>query len=158
MSRKSSAGAILIEFAFSVPVFLALIYYLHDVPKVNRYNEQMKFVSYQLAQILQTTSKYRANKAITKRDLQYATDAAYLSIYPGTSMRSKKGPGGPFVGPGFPHGFLYYVKCDASGRASVKWVLKYQYGGDPKTIGGVFHVLFVTLRTVSNLYHITIRQ
>lgn len=141
LSRKSSAGAILIEFAFSVPVFLALIYYLHDVPKVNRYNEQMKFVSYQLAQILQTTSKYRTNKAITKRDLQYATDAAYLSIYPGTSMRSKKGPGGPFVGPGFPHGFLYYVKCDASGRASVKWVLKYQYGGDPKTIGGVFHVM-----------------
>lgn len=25
-------------------------------------------------------------------------------------------------------------------------------------IGGVFHVLFVTLRTVSNLYHITIRR
>ena len=138
LSRKSSAGAILIEFAFSVPVFLALIYYLHDVPKVNRYNEQMKFVSYQLAQILQTTSKYRANKAITKRDLKYAADAAYLSIYPGTSMRTKGGLGGPFVGPGFPNGAIYYVKCDASGRASVKWILHYQYGG--ASTGGVFHI------------------
>lgn len=96
---------------------------------MQRYYNQMQFVSQQMAQMLQTISQGRSNKQITQKDIALVVRAAYLSAYPGTSAFSKNGSGGPFVGPGFPHGQLLYVTSDSNGKASIIWKAKFQAGG-----------------------------
>ncbi len=127
---NSRYGAIIIELAFSIPIFLYLIYYLHDIPKMQRYYNQMQFVSQQMAQMLQTISQGRSNKQITQKDIALVVRAAYLSAYPGTSAFTKRDDKGPFAGPGFPHGQLFYIKCENNGKASIKWMAKFQGGGN----------------------------
>ena len=117
----SRRGAIIIEFAFSIPVFIALIYYLHDVPKLQRYQQQMDFVAQQVAQMLQNVSQQRTNKRITRQDMINVVRAAYLTIFPGISMLAPKKdtiPLGFFV-----HCLIYYIKGEPNGKASTKWVL-----------------------------------
>lgn len=116
---RGSKGAILIEFAFSIPVFLTLIYYLHDIPRAQRYKQQMNFVAQQMSQMLQTVSQGRSNKRITWTDIKNAALAAYLTMYPGVSMK-------PTQPQYFPLGFyveayVYYVVGEANGKASAKW-------------------------------------
>ncbi|MDR0677836.1 MAG: hypothetical protein LBF57_04185, partial [Holosporaceae bacterium] len=36
-------GAILVEFAFSIPILLAILYYMHDLPRIARIHERMEF-------------------------------------------------------------------------------------------------------------------
>ena len=96
---------------------------------MQRYYNQMQFVSQQMAQMLQTISQGRSNKQITQKDIALVVRAAYLSAYPGTSAFSKNGSGGPFVGPGFPHGQLLYITSDSNGKASIIWKAKFQAGG-----------------------------
>ena len=105
--KHQSKGAILIEFAFCIPVLILLIYYMHDLFKIQRYYSQTEFVAYQMAQMLQTVSQNRSDKKITLSDLKRVTAAAYLSIYPGTTM-FWQGKGHVFGH--FPHPIIYYVK------------------------------------------------
>lgn len=116
---RGSKGAILIEFAFSIPVFLTLIYYLHDIPRAQRHKQQMNFVAQQMSQMLQTVSQGRSNKRITWTDIKNAALAAYLTVYPGVSMKPTKlnyFPLGFYV-----EVYVYYVEGDANGKASAKW-------------------------------------
>ena len=94
----------------------------------------MQFVSQQMAQMLQTISQGRSNKQITQKDIALVVRAAYLSAYPGTSAFTKGGELGPFVGPGFPHGQLFYITCDNNGKASIKWIAKFQAGGNDNSV------------------------
>ena len=116
---RGSKGAILIEFAFSIPVFLTLIYYLHDIPRAQRHKQQMNFVAQQMSQMLQTVSQGRSNKRITWTDIKNAALAAYLTMYPGVSMKPTQPnylPLGFYV-----EAYVYYVVGEANGKASAKW-------------------------------------
>ena len=120
-SRLSTKGAILIEFAFSVPIFLTLIYYLHDIPKAQRYHRQMQFVAQEVVQMLQNISKSRTDKAIKLRDCVYILHSACLASFPGRS-------GVPYQSEYLQFGFfpemlLYYVVGEPNGKASVKWLV-----------------------------------
>ena len=123
-------GGILIEFAFSVPVFLALIYYLHDLPLMDRWYKQTKFCAHQIAQELQTVSQQRANKKITLNDLRYAKAGACLSLYPGKSMfitssgRSKFGR--------IPIYWIHCIRGNSNGTANILWS-RYIHGIDNGT-------------------------
>lgn len=86
----------------------------------------MDFVAHQIVQILQNVS---SGQPITKAHIQQAVGAAYLSLYPGKTLYSTSGDKGPFYGPGFAHGKIYYVTCADSGKASVKWCQQFQLGG-----------------------------
>ena len=118
----SRRGAIIIEFAFSIPVFMALIYYLHDVPKLQRYQQQMDFVAQQVAQMLQNVSQQRTNKRITQNDIVNVARAAYLTVFPGVSMvpiRNEWLPLGFYI-----EFYLFGVRGEPNNKASVKWVVK----------------------------------
>ena len=126
LSRRR--GAILIEFAFSIPVFLVLIYYMHDIPKAQRYKMQMQFVAQQMVQMFQTISQGRSNKRITQRDCALIGKAAYLTIFPGNSMnptRLEYFPLGYFI-----EMYIFYVVGESNNKASVKWTMLL-YGTDP---------------------------
>ena len=125
-------GAILIECAFSIPVFLALIYYAHDLPKMKRWYRKMDFVSKQMAQYIQTISQTRADKKITLMDLINAGRVAYLTIFPSGTLIPNKG----FYYPWGYHVFytVYYVKGVDNNKASVIWAIS--FAGDGGTIIG----------------------
>ena len=116
--KQQSKGAILIEFAFCMPVLILLIYYMHDLFKIQRYYSQTEFVAYQMVQMIQSISQNRESKTITANDLRYITSAAYLTIFPGTTM-FWQGKGLHFVCA--PHPLIYYVKGNSDGTATTVW-------------------------------------
>lgn len=118
--RKSRSGVILIEFAFSVPVFLALIYYLHDLPKMKRWNRKVQFITYQTAQMIQTISQSRANKKITVQDIKNILHLAFLTVFPGVT---KLGTSSGLPLGYWPHIWLYYVEGVSDTQACIKWEL-----------------------------------
>ena len=98
---------------------MALIYYLHDVPKLQRYQQQMDFVAQQMVQMLQTVSQQRTNKRITQNDIVNVARAAYLTVFPGVSMvpiRNEWLPIGFYI-----ECFFYGVRGEPNNKASVKW-------------------------------------
>ncbi|MDR2781234.1 MAG: hypothetical protein LBB21_02120, partial [Holosporaceae bacterium] len=79
--RKSRVGAIFIELAIAMPVLIAVVYYLHDIPKYRRMHEKMKFAAHCAVSMMQ-----QHGKRITRLDLSYIRYASGLVICPGKSM------------------------------------------------------------------------
>ena len=100
---------------------MALIYYLHDVPKLQRYQQQMDFVGQQVAQMLQNVSQRRTNKRITQSDIANVIRAAYLTVFPGVSMLASQKEIIPFGF--FVQCSLLYIEGEPNNKASVKWRL-----------------------------------
>lgn len=99
---------------------------MYDIPKMQRYKRQVKFIANQMVQIVQAASANRSNKRISLNDLKYAACSAYLTVYPGISMHT---PRTHYYVKGFyPECYWFYVKGEANGRASVKWALQGDYG------------------------------
>lgn len=92
---------------------------MYDIPKMQRYKRQVKFIANQMVQIVQAASANRSNKRISLNDLKYAACSAYLTVYPGISMHTPKE--NYYVKGFYPECEWFYVKGEANGRASVKW-------------------------------------
>jgi hypothetical protein len=123
--KRAHIGAILVEFALAVPVLIAIIYYLHDLPKYKRMQAKMLFCAHEMVNILQNVSQNRANKKVTTDDIKYAMTSSFLTIFPGITQYSDKGTGNPACA--FPLGYfpviwIYCVIGNSDGTASVAWV------------------------------------
>lgn len=117
--KNSKEGAILIEFAFAVPILFSLIYYIQDLHHLKQMQDRMKFVATEIASILQNISQNRVNKTITLTDIKHAACAAYLSFFPGKTLYNsafRTSPLGYSVS-----GHIYCVKGLDDGTASVLW-------------------------------------
>ena len=77
-----------------------------------------EFIAHQMASMIQNISQNRGNKAITIEDLKNIVSAAYLSLYPGTTM-FRQGKGHVYCH--FPHPHIYCVKGNDDGTASCVW-------------------------------------
>lgn len=98
---------------------------MYDIPKMQRYKRQVKFIANQMVQIVQAASANRSNKRISLNDLKYAACSAYLTVYPGISMHTPKN--NYYVKGFYPECDWFYVKGEANGRASVKWRVQGDY-------------------------------
>jgi hypothetical protein len=67
----------LLEFAIAIPVLIAILYYLHDVPKYKRMQEKMNFAAHCIINMIQNT-----NKAVTASDVKRILYAWQSVIYP----------------------------------------------------------------------------
>lgn len=117
-SRKN-IGAVLIEFAFAVPVFLILVYYVHDLPRMKLMQRKMQFVAYESAAILQNIAK-RKGAALSISNFVETACLSYLTVFPANTLfcvADHRAPLGylPFMG-------VYYVKW---GRDNF---IQWQYG------------------------------
>lgn len=123
ISRKS-LGVILIEFAFAIPIFLILIYYLHDLPKMRLMQRKMQFVAYEIATILQNIAEQKATTdapCITGYDVLSAMRIAYLSIYFGNTMNSTSSSRNRFPLGHFPYVGMYYLKGNGHNQYQKLW-------------------------------------
>jgi hypothetical protein len=120
--RGAHIGAIFIEFAIAIPILIAIIYYLHDSPTDKRIQAKVSLCAHETVNILQNISQNRKNKKITLKDIRHAASAAYLSIYPGTTMWSSV--------TAYPHkhqyghsscGYITCVKGMSGGKVKIIW-------------------------------------
>lgn len=79
-------GAILIEFAFVVPVLFSLIYYVQDLVRHMQIQERMQFAAQfaaqKIASNVQNIARIEGN-VLDCSDLANTTRLANLSIFPG---------------------------------------------------------------------------
>lgn len=123
----NSKGSILIEFAVCMPVLIILLYYINDLSKLKRYYDQTEFMAQQFVNIIQNISQKRDNKAITLKDMKYASALAWLSLYPGMTMyHTDSRAANAHKLSSYPWIFVYYVKGEPDGKASVIW-LRYTF-------------------------------
>jgi hypothetical protein len=113
--RKPQVGAIVVEFAVAIPVVLAILYYLHDVPKAKRMQSQVNFCAHCMVNILQNT-----NHRVNHNDIRYAMAASYLTIYPGETMYSKVEGNQVSLHGNCPCSDLFYVKR-INGQNKILW-------------------------------------
>jgi hypothetical protein len=109
---------ILVEFAFAMPVLIALLYYMHDLPRLKQINSRMSFCAYCMASMLQEVSQNRENKKITAADLRNVAASAFLTIYPGKTMYPTSSV--KYIYGHFLDCFVHCVK-GIDGKASVLW-------------------------------------
>ncbi|MDR1236311.1 MAG: hypothetical protein LBJ96_04870 [Holosporaceae bacterium] len=100
---------IFIEFVFAIPILVAILYYLHDIPKAKRMYAKMDFCAHCAVNIMQNHGK-----KITRTDLAYMLCASALTIWPGNTMYSGALGYRPLC-------YLYYVVGTAHNKCSVKW-------------------------------------
>ena len=121
--KKKNIGAILIEFAFAIPVLIAILYFIMDAPLLRLYQLKLKNTAYFAANLIQNISDQRENKTISKKDLNQITICAFANLYRGLSIFN---PNHSQYG----HIYAYYVVGDDNDKATVKWVWD---SGEPGT-------------------------
>jgi hypothetical protein len=123
---------------------IAIVYYLHDIPRYKRIQTKMNLCAHETVNILQSVSQNRVDKKITIDDIKYAMTFSFLTIFPGTTQYSDKGFGKPvcsyFLGY-FPVILIYCVVGNLDGKtASVVWAksaCSYYYATDGRDISTV---------------------
>ena len=78
---KHSRGAILIEFAFAVPIMIMLLYYIHDLVLLKQIQRRMHFNTLCAVSMMQNVSQNRTDKKITKEDLDRIFKASYMAVF-----------------------------------------------------------------------------
>ena len=72
---RNIRGAILIEFAVCMPIFILLLFGLHDIFKMARLQDRTNLVAHEVVSMIQNVSQGRLNKIITREDLADADRA-----------------------------------------------------------------------------------
>jgi hypothetical protein len=123
------------EFAVSIPILLTFMWYIHDISKMARMREKMKFVGHEMAGIFQNISQNRENKRITSDDIKRAVAAAYLSVYPGKTMYTTSYCTTPL---GYAsQGYLYCVKGLENEKASAVWCVRWHSANESSSPGAI---------------------
>ncbi|MDR0677479.1 MAG: hypothetical protein LBF57_02275, partial [Holosporaceae bacterium] len=117
-------GAILVEFAFSIPILLAILYYMHDIPKYARMKERMEFCVHCAINMLQNCSQNRENKRITRTDLMTVAHAAWLPFFGGGTQQYSTSSTEYRMKRGYLTQLEYYcVKGVGNGQAKLCWLI-----------------------------------
>jgi hypothetical protein len=103
---------------------IAIVYYLHDLPKYKRIQAKMEFCAHSCVNIIQNISMNRSNKKIGGADIRYAVSAAYLTVYPGNTMYSVLNGTQKNTYGHFPHGDFYCVK-KIDGQNKILWKITF---------------------------------
>lgn len=126
----SQAGAVVLELAISIPVFLGLLYYIHDVPKYQRIHNRIKFCTICAANMFQNISMHRSDKKIYQRDL-YKIRAGSAIPFFGTVTNMKFGSA--------IYGWACYFIClqgVGTNQAQIKWRIRQANNPLPIAIDG----------------------
>ena len=102
--KNSFKGGILIEFTFSIPVCIALLFLVNDHYRFYELRSKVRTSTYLAASMIQHVTNNRADKQLTKADLQRISYASCLNLFHTNSM-FKPWPLGIYYGM-----FTHYVK------------------------------------------------
>ena len=84
--RKRNNGGILIEFAFSIPVCITFLFFVHDHYRFYELKSKIKSSTYLVASMIQQIGNMRTNKQLTMRDIKQIAFAGTLNLFHSNSM------------------------------------------------------------------------
>lgn len=84
--KNSFEGGILIEFTFSIPVCIALLFLVNDHYRFYELRSKVRTSTYLAASMIQHVTNNRADKQLTKADLQRISYASCLNLFHTNSM------------------------------------------------------------------------
>ncbi|MDR1375584.1 MAG: pilus assembly protein [Holosporaceae bacterium] len=113
-------GSIMVEFAFSIPVLLIILYYVLDYPNYARMKLKTKNSALMAISMIQNVSKNRENKRISLEDVKRINYSAFINYYSGQQQLTKADtlPLGHL-----PITVLIYVKGTGNNYCKVVWSL-----------------------------------
>jgi hypothetical protein len=120
--RRARIGSIFIDIAVVIPVLIAILYYLHDVPKAKRIRKKMEFCAHCGVNMFQNISAKRTDRKITENDIRRIAYSVCLPYFQGKEMlRDQSGV--------FPHGgffvmIIIYVKGMGNDTAKIIWTVQ----------------------------------
>ncbi len=85
-SYSCNHGGILIEFAFSVPIVILLLYFVNDHYRFYELKNKARTSAYLAAGMVQQLGNKRTNKQLTKNDIARITYASCLNFFHNNSM------------------------------------------------------------------------
>ena len=115
---RNRKGGILIEFAFSIPILLILLFFAYDHYHFYELKSKIKASTYLAASMIQQLSNTKENKQLTKDDIGQITHASCLNFFHTASM-FYPWPLGVFYSVD-----LYYVKK----LSNDKYLYQHSYG------------------------------
>ena len=99
-ARRPSKGGILIEFAFSIPVCISLLFLVSDHYRYHELQNKLKASAYLAASMLQHVTNNRSDKQLTKRDFANIGYASCLNFFHTNTMFTP-----------WPFGVYYVLAC-----------------------------------------------
>lgn len=84
--RKHHKGGILIEFAFSIPVCISLLFLVSDHYRFHELQNRLRTSAYLAASMLQHITNNRSDKQLTKRDFANISYASCLNFFHTNTM------------------------------------------------------------------------
>ena len=145
--KNKKTGAILIEFAFAIPVLVAILYFILDGPGLRLYQLKLKNTAYFAVNLIQNLTDQREDKFINVDDLKRVTLSAFGNIYRSNTMLKNKSEKYPFGHHG--HIYLWCIFGNEDGKtASVKWV--WESGSPGKTPAEFSSSIFTSADSISN--------
>ena len=84
--RRPFNGGILIEFTFSIPVCIALLFLVNDHYRFYELRSKVRTSTYLAASMIQHVTNTRTDKQLTKADLQRISYASCLNLFHTNSM------------------------------------------------------------------------
>ena len=119
--KKPKIGAILIEFAFAIPVLVSILYFILDGPGLRLYQLKLKNTAHFAVNLLQNLTDQREDKFINVNDLKRVTLSAFSNIYRSSLMLKDSRKKGYPLGH-YGHIYVWCIFGNEDGTASVKWV------------------------------------
>jgi hypothetical protein len=120
--RQNSRGSVLIEFAICVPVLIMCLVAMHDIPKYYQIQAKLTFAAHCCVNMLQDVSVNRANKKITKSDVQRIAHAWTLIPWSNPNIVYQNSAGKLPLN-FFANIFLFYVVGTGDNKCKVMWSL-----------------------------------
>lgn len=125
-------GAVVLELALSIPVFLALLYYMHDVPRLQELKSRSRFVTFCGINMLQNMTMKRADKRVTIADFIRVTCIAEMPFVGGGTAHYSSTVSGVSPRQIQNQFTLFYVKGISSTKARIYWGITNNGCGNPK--------------------------
>jgi hypothetical protein len=118
-----SRGAVLVEFAFSIPVLLMVLYYVLDYPNYMRLKSKTRNSAYMAVSMIQNISRHRENKKITLQDIQRINYVSFLNYCCGKQQLKTTEDNYIYPLGHLPLTVLICVKGVADNKCKVVWSL-----------------------------------
>ena len=131
-SRKRNKGGILIEFAFSIPVYISLLFFVHDHFRFYELKNKLKSSTYLIASMIQQINNLKSNKQLLLSDIKKIVFAGSLNLFHTNSMFY------PYPFGTTPHAYFQYVKRIESNKYNYQcfWVNANNQSSSPATLAG----------------------
>jgi hypothetical protein len=117
----------LLECAIAIPVLIAILYYLHDVPKAKRIQAKLDFCACCGVNMFQNVSAGRIDKKVKIQDLKYISCVLFHPYFIGVGHYTGASSNNSCFG----HILLCYVKGVGENRAVMKWQALNNFGQVP---------------------------